>query len=126
MESDCYQHVKRCTKCQVYVDNIHMAPFELHNLTSPWPFAIGHRLLHLVGRSRVLRYCNKKRSGQVLQKGHHMPIWSPNTHHHRQWNKPKQQDDDLVVQIKHHNSKPYHLKMNGAVEATNKNIKKIV
>ncbi|RDX67115.1 Pro-Pol polyprotein, partial [Mucuna pruriens] len=28
--------------------------------------------------------------------------------------------------IKHHNSTPYHPKMNGAVEAANKNIKKIV
>ncbi|KAK8366682.1 hypothetical protein V6Z12_A02G135900 [Gossypium hirsutum] len=28
--------------------------------------------------------------------------------------------------IKHHNSSPYHPKMNGAVEAANKNIKKIV
>ena len=28
--------------------------------------------------------------------------------------------------IKHHNSAPYRLKMNGAVEAANKNIKKIV
>ncbi|KAK5840542.1 hypothetical protein PVK06_009444 [Gossypium arboreum] len=29
-------------------------------------------------------------------------------------------------QIKHHNSSPYHPKMNGAVEAANKNIKKII
>ena len=28
--------------------------------------------------------------------------------------------------IKHHNSSPYHPKMNGVVEAANKNIKKIV
>ena len=28
--------------------------------------------------------------------------------------------------IQHHNSMPYRPKMNGAVEATNKNIKKIV
>ena len=28
--------------------------------------------------------------------------------------------------IKHHNSSPYHLNMNGAVEAANKNVKKIV
>ncbi|KAK8336817.1 hypothetical protein V6Z11_A09G148000 [Gossypium hirsutum] len=29
-------------------------------------------------------------------------------------------------QIKHHNSSPYHPKMNGAIEAANKNIKKII
>ena len=32
--------------------------------------------------------------------------------------------DDLKIQ--HHNSSPYRLKMNGAVEAANKNIKKII
>ncbi|RDY07336.1 Gypsy retrotransposon integrase-like protein 1, partial [Mucuna pruriens] len=40
MESDYCQHVKRCMKCQMYVDNIHMAPSTLHNLTSPWPFSM--------------------------------------------------------------------------------------
>ncbi|RDX93117.1 hypothetical protein CR513_24656, partial [Mucuna pruriens] len=34
MESDCCQHVKRWMKCQMYADNIHMAPSALHNLTS--------------------------------------------------------------------------------------------
>ncbi|RDX90442.1 Pol polyprotein, partial [Mucuna pruriens] len=28
------------TKCQVYADNIHAAPSKLHNLVSPWPFAM--------------------------------------------------------------------------------------
>ncbi|RDX93255.1 Retrovirus-related Pol polyprotein, partial [Mucuna pruriens] len=40
MESNYCQHVKRCMKCQMYVDNIHMAPSALHNLTSPWPFSM--------------------------------------------------------------------------------------
>ncbi|RDX78140.1 Gypsy retrotransposon integrase-like protein 1, partial [Mucuna pruriens] len=40
MESDCCQHVKRCLKCQVYANNIHVAPSALHNLTSPWPFSM--------------------------------------------------------------------------------------
>ncbi|RDY05266.1 Pol polyprotein, partial [Mucuna pruriens] len=40
MESDCYQYVKRCMKCQMYADNIHMAPSTLNNLTSPWPFSM--------------------------------------------------------------------------------------
>ncbi|RDY06767.1 hypothetical protein CR513_09193, partial [Mucuna pruriens] len=31
MESNCYQHMK----CQIYADNIHVAPSALHNLTSP-------------------------------------------------------------------------------------------
>ncbi|RDX98265.1 Gypsy retrotransposon integrase-like protein 1, partial [Mucuna pruriens] len=40
MESNCCQHVKRCMKCQMYADNIYMAPSILHNLTSPWPFSM--------------------------------------------------------------------------------------
>ncbi|RDX82400.1 Gypsy retrotransposon integrase-like protein 1, partial [Mucuna pruriens] len=40
MESDCYQHVKKCIKCQTYVDHIHVAPSALHNLTAPWPFSV--------------------------------------------------------------------------------------
>ncbi|RDX90793.1 Gypsy retrotransposon integrase-like protein 1, partial [Mucuna pruriens] len=38
MKLDCCQHVKRWMKCQMYADNIHMAPSALRNLTSPWPF----------------------------------------------------------------------------------------
>ncbi|RDX93096.1 Pol polyprotein, partial [Mucuna pruriens] len=26
--------------CQMYTDNIHMAPSALHNLSSPWPFSM--------------------------------------------------------------------------------------
>ncbi|RDX71145.1 hypothetical protein CR513_49549, partial [Mucuna pruriens] len=40
MESDYCDHVKRCLKCQVYVDNIHGPPSALHNLTAPWPFSM--------------------------------------------------------------------------------------
>ncbi|RDX77534.1 Retrovirus-related Pol polyprotein, partial [Mucuna pruriens] len=29
MESDCYRHMRRCVKCQVYADNIHVAPSAL-------------------------------------------------------------------------------------------------
>ncbi|RDX64126.1 Gypsy retrotransposon integrase-like protein 1, partial [Mucuna pruriens] len=40
IESDCYQHVKRCMKCQVYMDNIHTTPSALHNLTSLGSFSM--------------------------------------------------------------------------------------
>ncbi|RDX97776.1 Gypsy retrotransposon integrase-like protein 1, partial [Mucuna pruriens] len=40
LESNCYQHVKKCVKCQTYADHINMAPSTLHNLTSPWPFSM--------------------------------------------------------------------------------------
>ena len=40
METDYYQFVQRCTKCQMHEDLIHVPPSELHVLTSPWPFSI--------------------------------------------------------------------------------------
>ncbi|RDX83081.1 Gypsy retrotransposon integrase-like protein 1, partial [Mucuna pruriens] len=40
MESNYCQNLKRCMKCQVYADNIHVAPSALHNLTSPWSFSM--------------------------------------------------------------------------------------
>ncbi|RDY12613.1 Pol polyprotein, partial [Mucuna pruriens] len=39
LESDCYQHVQKCIKCQTHADHINVAPSTLHNLTSPWPFS---------------------------------------------------------------------------------------
>ena len=40
METDCCQFVQRCPKCRMHGDLIHVPPFELHALTSPWPFSV--------------------------------------------------------------------------------------
>ena len=40
METHCYQFVQRCLECQTLEDLIHVPPFELHALTSPWPFLV--------------------------------------------------------------------------------------
>ncbi|RDX84721.1 Gypsy retrotransposon integrase-like protein 1, partial [Mucuna pruriens] len=40
MEADCCEHVKRCHKCQIYVDNIRTPPTPLNMLLAPWPFAM--------------------------------------------------------------------------------------
>ena len=40
METDCCQFVQRCPECQMHKDLIHVPPFELHALTSPWPFSM--------------------------------------------------------------------------------------
>ncbi|XP_077242464.1 uncharacterized protein LOC143882976 [Tasmannia lanceolata] len=40
MEVDCYAYVKKCHKCHVYANLIHVLPSQLHSLTSPWPFSI--------------------------------------------------------------------------------------
>lgn len=40
MEIDCYSHVKKCHTCQSYTNIIKTPAFELHNLTTAWPFSI--------------------------------------------------------------------------------------
>ncbi|RVW73260.1 Gypsy retrotransposon integrase-like protein 1 [Vitis vinifera] len=40
METDCCQFVQRCLECQIHGDLIHVPPSELHALTSPWPFSV--------------------------------------------------------------------------------------
>ena len=50
METNCCQFVQKCPECQIHEDLIHVPPFELHALISPWPFQYG--VLILLGRSR--------------------------------------------------------------------------
>ncbi|KAG8491454.1 hypothetical protein CXB51_014827 [Gossypium anomalum] len=38
MEGDCINYAKKCHKCQIYGDKIHVPPSPLHVMTSPWPF----------------------------------------------------------------------------------------
>src|SRR3954468_1770542 len=40
MESDCYQYAKKCHKCQIYADKIHVPPSLLNILFSPWPLSM--------------------------------------------------------------------------------------
>ncbi|RDX94363.1 Gypsy retrotransposon integrase-like protein 1, partial [Mucuna pruriens] len=38
IEADCCNHVKRCHKCRIYVDNIQVPLVPLNILSAPWPF----------------------------------------------------------------------------------------
>ncbi|KAA3480072.1 Transposon Ty3-I Gag-Pol polyprotein [Gossypium australe] len=40
MEGDCINYAKKCNKCQIYGDKIHVPPSPLHVMTSPCPFSI--------------------------------------------------------------------------------------
>ncbi|KAG8481783.1 hypothetical protein CXB51_026423 [Gossypium anomalum] len=40
MEGDCINYAKKCLKCQIYGDKIHVPPSPLHVVTSPWPFSM--------------------------------------------------------------------------------------
>ncbi|RDY00492.1 Pol polyprotein, partial [Mucuna pruriens] len=138
-------------KCQMYADNIHMAPSTLHNLTSPWPFSMwgldmispielkasnGHRFIlvaidYFTKWVEVALYTNVTKSvvTKFIKKDiicrYALPariIMDNGT------NLNNKMMTELCEQfkIKHHNSTPYRPKMNGVVEAANKNLKKVV
>ncbi|RDX88543.1 Pol polyprotein, partial [Mucuna pruriens] len=151
MESDCCQHMKRYLKCQIYANNIHVPSSALHNLTSPWPFSMLG--LNMIGPTE-LKASNGHRfilmAINYFTKWVEAPSYTSITNHvvvkfikrdiicrdglptHIITDNGTNLNNKAMIElceqfkIKHHNSMPYHPKMNGAVEATNKNIKKIV
>jgi len=40
MENDCCFHVRKCHKCQAFVDNVNALLVPLNILTAPWPFSM--------------------------------------------------------------------------------------
>ena len=63
LKSDCITYVRKCHKCQIYADKIHVPPSSLHIMVSPWLFLMwginvirpitpkasnGHRLIFMV------------------------------------------------------------------------------
>jgi len=40
MHADWYNHAKKCHKCQIYADKIHIPPSMLNVISSPWPFSM--------------------------------------------------------------------------------------
>ncbi|XP_058223154.1 uncharacterized protein LOC131332860 [Rhododendron vialii] len=40
METKCIEYVRRCNKCQIHVNLMHVPPSELYQMTSPWPFSV--------------------------------------------------------------------------------------
>ena len=40
LESDCITYVRKCHKCQIYADKIHVTPTALNVMVSPWPFSM--------------------------------------------------------------------------------------
>ncbi|XP_052735520.1 uncharacterized protein LOC128197506 [Vigna angularis] len=151
MENDCCIHVRKCEKCQIYANNINVPPTALNVLSAPWPFSMwgidvigaiepkasnGHRFILVaidyftkwveaasyanVTRKVVVRFIRKE---LICRYGLPNKIITDNA-----INLNNQMMAELCEEFKihHHNSSPYRPKMNGAVEAANKNIKKIV
>ena len=40
LENDCINYVRKCHKCQIYADKIHVPPTSLNVIVLPWPFSM--------------------------------------------------------------------------------------
>ncbi|XP_052725995.1 uncharacterized protein LOC128194433 [Vigna angularis] len=151
MENDCCTHVRRCEKCQMHADNINMSPTTLNVLSAPWLFSMwgidvigaiepkasnGHRFILVVidyftKWVEAVSYANVTRKvvTRFIKKELICRYGLPNkiiTDNATNLNNRMMAELCEEFKIHHLNSTPYRPKMNGAVEAANKNIKKIV
>lgn len=151
MEKDCIDYVRKCHKCQIYADRINAPPVPLHTLVTPWPFSMwgidvigpinpkasnGHRFI-LVAIDYFTKWIEATSYRSITQKvfakfmrtniicryGVPERIITDNGKNLNGGEIHKLCEE---FKIKHHNSTPYRPQMNGAVEAANKNIKKII
>ena len=151
LEKDCIQYARKCHKCQIYSHKIHVPPTELHVMAPPWPFSMwsidfirpitpkasnGNRFIFVVidyftkwveaasyasvTQSVIYSFIKKE---IICRYGIPKRIISDNATNLN--NKMIEQIYEHF-KIKHHNSALYRSKMNGVVEAANKNVKKIV
>ena len=151
MENDCCIHVRKCLKCQEYADNINVSPTTLNMLSAPWPFSMwgidvigaiepkasnGHCFILVaidyftkwveaasyanVTRKVVTKFIQRK---IICRYGLPSRIITDNA---TNLNNKMMSELCEEFKIQHHNATPYRPKMNGVVEAANKNIKKIV
>ncbi|XP_065860901.1 uncharacterized protein [Euphorbia lathyris] len=151
MESDCIKYVRKCHKCQIYADDMNAPSEQLHVMVAPWPFSMwgldvigpiepkasnGHRFILVaidyftkwveaasyasVTKTVVTKFM---KNNIVCRYGLPERIITDNE---KNFNNKTMEEMCMHFKIKHHNSTPYRPKMNGAVEAANKNIKKIV
>jgi len=151
MEADCYKHARKCHKCQIYADKIHVPLTALNVLSSPWPLSMwgidkigriepkaskGHRFIlvaidYFTKWVKAASYANVTkqvvvkfiRNQIICRYGVPSRIITDNRTNLNNKILRELCDD---FKIEHHNSSPYRPQMNGSVEAANKNIKKIV
>jgi len=151
MEADCYKHARKCHKCQIYADKIHVPPTALNVLSSTWSFSMwgidmigriepkasnGHRFIlvaidYFTKWVEAASYANVTKQvvvkfikNQIICR-YGIPsriIIDNGTNLNNKM--MKELCDDF--KIEHHNSSPYRPQMNGVVEAANKYINKIV
>ncbi|KAI5403088.1 hypothetical protein KIW84_050612 [Lathyrus oleraceus] len=104
MESDCCKFVKKCHKFQIYADKIHVSPTLLNVISSPWTFSMWG--IDMIGMIEP-----KASNGHrfILVAIEYFTKWVEAASYANVTNQ-------VVVRPK----------MNGVVEAANKNIKKII
>ena len=150
MEIDYCKFVQRCLECQMHEDLIHVPPSDMHALTSPWLFSVwgidiigkispksssGHEYILVAidyftkwveatsyDRLTAARVAKFIISHIIYQYGVPQELISDRGAHFRG-------EVDTLVQeygIQHHRSSTYRPQTNGAVEAANKNIKRIL
>ncbi|GKV24309.1 hypothetical protein SLEP1_g33936 [Rubroshorea leprosula] len=151
MEHDCIKYARACHKCQIYADHINALPSLLHYMSAPWPFSMwginvigainpkasnGHQFI-LIAIDYLTKWVEATSYASITKKvvthfikkeiiyryGQPKAIMTDNA--------SNLNNDMMIVlckqfKIKHLNSSPYRPKMNGVVEAANKNVKKIL
>ncbi|RVW71193.1 Gypsy retrotransposon integrase-like protein 1 [Vitis vinifera] len=150
METDCCQFVQRCLECQIHGDLIHVPPSELHALTSPWPFSVwgidiigkispksssGHEFI-LVAIDYFTKWVEAASYARLTSDGvasfirsHIICRYGVPHELISDRGVPFRAEVDALVQrhgIRHHRSSAYRPQTNEAVEAVNKNIKRIL
>ncbi|XP_059306232.1 uncharacterized protein LOC132057622 [Lycium ferocissimum] len=119
METDCIRFVQKCHQCQIHGDLIRVPPNELNVTSSPWPFveASSHKS---VTKKVVVEFV---RNNIICRFGIPESIITDNG---ANLNSDLMREICETFKIIHRNSTPYRPQMNGAVEAANKNIKRIL
>ncbi|XP_060212135.1 uncharacterized protein LOC132639724 [Lycium barbarum] len=151
MERDCFCFVCKCHQCQIHSDRIHSPASELHPMSAPWPFVAwgidiigpiepkasnGHRFILVaieyftewveavmfksVTKKAVVNFVH---SNIICRFGIPKTIITDNS---ANLNSYLMKEVCEQFKIVHHNSTPYRPKANRAIEAANKNIKKIL
>ncbi|XP_047266790.1 uncharacterized protein LOC124897665 [Capsicum annuum] len=121
MERDCFWFVRKCHQCQIHGDLIHSPPLEIHPMSAPWPFIAWG--MDVIGPIEP-----KASNGHrfMLVAIDYFTKWSIITDNATNLNSHLMKEVCEQFKIMHHHSTPYRSKANGAVEAANKNIKKIL
>jgi len=151
METDCIKYVQKCHQCQIHADMIRVRPNELNATSLPWPFSSwgmdvigpiehdasnGHRFI-LVAIDYITKWVEVASYKAVTKKvvadfvryrivcrfGLPKSIITDNA---ANLNSDMMKAMCETFKIKHRNSTAYEPQMNGVVEDTNKNIKKIL